>query len=69
MAALITCEVLNIRADPGMHLDKPEYYEMVLNQIGKNAKKLERCVVPGTHHLHLNDPCSISEIIADFLDS
>lgn len=69
MAANIKCEVLNIRAVPGMVLDRPEYYDMVLNQIGKSAKRLERHQVTGTHHLHLNDPCSVSEIIADFLDS
>lgn len=68
-ASCITCEVMNIRGNPGMKLDFPEYYNLVLDTIEKTAKKMERHVVEGTHHLHLNNPQNVADIIYDFLTS
>lgn len=67
LASSIKCEVLNIRADPGMVFERPEYYKLVLDTIQETASRLERHVVPGTHHLHLNDPKSVSGLIVKFL--
>ncbi|KAG5899762.1 hypothetical protein JTB14_006099 [Gonioctena quinquepunctata] len=68
-ASRITCEVMNIRASPGLKFDPSEYYGMVLDEIEKHARKLERHVVPGTHHLHLKDAQSVAEIIYEFVKS
>lgn len=69
-AGRIKCEVMNIKASQKMknfdnHLD----YDRVLDEIGKNAKKLERHQFEGTHHLHLNDAESIAPCIYNFLTS
>lgn len=69
MASRITCEVLNIRATEGIKLDQPESYDLVLEQIGKQAKKLERHLIEGTHHLHLNNAESVAPCIYYFLTS
>lgn len=69
MAGQITCEVMNIRGEPGMSFEKQEYYDLVLNKIGESAKKLEKVSVQGTHHMHLNNPFSISDSIVKFLRS
>lgn len=68
-ASHITCEVLNIRAEPGMPFDKPEYYDAVVDKIKESAKKAEVRLVPGTHHLHLNNPERVAPIIVDFIKS
>ncbi|RZC40750.1 Abhydrolase 6 domain containing protein [Asbolus verrucosus] len=68
-ASRIRCEVLNIRGKPGMKFDFPEFYEEVLDTIGKQAKRLERRVVEGTHHLHLNNPERVIDILHEFLTS
>lgn len=68
-ASHIKCEVLNIRGDPGMVFDKPEFYHSVIDKIKESAKRAEYHVVPGTHHLHLNNPERVAPIIVDFLKS
>ncbi|XP_019880960.1 probable serine hydrolase isoform X2 [Aethina tumida] len=69
LARQIKCEVLNIRGNPGMKFDIPENYNIVLDEIEKSAKKLERHVVDGTHHLHLNDGACVADIIHKFIIS
>ncbi|XP_066139531.1 probable serine hydrolase isoform X1 [Euwallacea fornicatus] len=69
LASRILCEVLNIRAIDGHKPDHPEHYDFVLNEIEKQAKKVERHLVEGTHHLHLNDGRSVATIIHNFLIS
>lgn len=65
-AELIKCHVLNIKAIPGMKFENEEIYSMVIETMRKNAN-VEYHEVPGTHHLHLNDPESIADIISTFL--
>lgn len=69
MASRITCEVLNIKATNTVELDEPESYDIVVDQIGKQAKKLERHIVEGTHHVHLNDVDKVAHLIYYFLSS
>ncbi|KAJ8929979.1 hypothetical protein NQ314_017284, partial [Rhamnusium bicolor] len=69
LASRIKCEVMNIRATIRTKLDNPEYYDLILDTIEKQAKKLERHVFNGTHHLHLNDAESIFPNIHRFLIS
>ncbi|CAG9763232.1 unnamed protein product [Ceutorhynchus assimilis] len=69
LASRITCEVMNIKATPGLKLDHPEHYDMVLDQIEKQAKKVVRHKIEGTHHLHLNEPTLVDNIIHEFLIS
>lgn len=66
-ASRITCQVLNIRAKPGMKFDLPEFYDKVLDTIEKNCSKMERYEVEGTHHLHLNNPERIVDVVHTFL--
>lgn len=60
---------MNIRAKDGLKLDVPENYDLILNTIGNQAKKLVRHSVNGTHHVHLNDGPSVAGFIDDFLVS
>ncbi|KAL1497247.1 hypothetical protein ABEB36_008239 [Hypothenemus hampei] len=69
LASRIICEVLNIKAKKGYNFDNPEHYDMVLNRIEEQAKKMERHEIEGTHHLHLNDGSSVADIIHNFLVS
>jgi len=68
-ASRVRCEVLNIRGNPGMKFDFPEYYDKVLDAIENQSKRLERHVVEGTHHLHLNNPERVVDIVHNFLTS
>ncbi|XP_044252384.1 probable serine hydrolase [Tribolium madens] len=67
-AARTTCRVLNIRGNPGMKFDFPEFYDRVLDAIDKQGK-VERHVVEGSHHLHLNNPERVVDIVDQFLAS
>lgn len=66
-AEQIKCEVLNIRALPGMVFENTDYYPTVIKAMKKSAKRLVYEEVNGTHHLHLNTPERISDIISEFL--
>lgn len=65
-AECIKCNVLNIRAIPGLKWDREEVIPIILDAIGKNAN-MEYHEVNGTHHLHLTTPERISQIINSFL--
>lgn len=64
-----TCRVMNIRATPGRVWENLEYYDRALDAVEQNAKVLERHLIEGTHHLHLNDAGKIYEKIVKFLKS
>lgn len=61
------CAVMNIRGDPGMTFHDPQHYHLVLDKIEETATKLVRIIVPGTHHVHLNEPEAIAKQILNFL--
>lgn len=63
----ITCEHLNIKAEPGLKWDHPEHYDTVLDAIEKNAKRVVRVKLDGPHHLHLNNPERVVGHILEFL--
>lgn len=68
MASRITCEVLNLRAIDGLEVTHEDLcYDEFMEQIQKQAKKLEVQLVEGTHHVHLNDAESVSSYIYYFL--
>lgn len=67
LASRITCSVMNIRGNPGMKWTIPEHYDQVLDEITKTAKRMERHVLPGTHHLHLNNAETVAPLIRKFL--
>lgn len=66
-AERIKCDVLNIRAMPGMVFENAEVYPKVLEHTRKNAKSLRYEEVPGTHHIHLNSPERIYKFVDEFL--
>lgn len=66
-AERIKCQVLNIRAEPGMKFHKPEVYEMVIEAMRGSAEFVIFKKVPGTHHVHLVNPERIASDIDDFL--
>lgn len=68
-ARRIKCEMLNIRGDPGMKFENPDLYKQVIETVRDSSSRVEYHEVPGTHHLHLNTPERISEIISDFLET
>lgn len=65
----IQCEYLNIRAKSGFEFPLPQLYDEVLDIIKRKASRFEYHEVPGTHHVHLNNPENIVKIISDFLSS
>lgn len=65
----IHCEVLNIRGDPGLTFDKPEYYNLVLDEVERHAKRVERHIIKGYHHLHMDDASTVASCIVPFLKS
>lgn len=66
-ATKIKCEVLNIKATNTWKFKCPQYYDMALDLVQKSARRLERHVVDGHHHVHLTDPQTVAGIIYDFL--
>lgn len=66
-AEQIKCDVLNIRAIPGMKFDNEEVYPKILEHTRKNAKSVKYEEVPGTHHIHLNTAERVSKLIDEFL--
>ncbi|XP_057651450.1 probable serine hydrolase [Diorhabda carinulata] len=67
LASRITCEVLNIRAKGGNQTDPKENYDIIMSAIEKSAKRFERVLIEGTHHVHLNDADVVGPIIVNFL--
>lgn len=65
-AELTKCNVLNIKAMPGMKHESEETYPKVMDALRKNAN-VEYHEVPGTHHIHLTTPERIADIISSFL--
>lgn len=65
-AEQIRCHVLNVRAVPGMKFEDESVYPLIIETIKKQAI-VDYREVPGTHHVHLNAPERISEIISTFL--
>lgn len=66
---LIKCDTLNIRGVPGMDFERVDIYSRVIDILRKNCRKLVYKEIPGTHHLHLNTPERISDIIINFLQN
>jgi pimeloyl-ACP methyl ester carboxylesterase len=60
----IACPTLLLRAVPGMAVD-PRHLEKRLTAI-RDLQLVER---PGGHHLHLDDPASVAEVVAPFLQA
>ncbi|XP_075238053.1 putative serine hydrolase [Lycorma delicatula] len=62
----IKCDYLNIQANQGNYVNN-KLYDDILRIIKDNAKYYEHHKVEGTHHLHLNTPENVSDIISKFL--
>lgn len=69
LASRITSAFLNIRANPGLKFEKPEYYYETLHVIKKSARIFEFHEVEGTHHVHINNPERVAPIINNFLEN
>lgn len=66
-AERIKCQYLNIRAKSGFEFPIADLYNEVLDVIKKTACRFEYHEVSGTHHVHLENPENIVNIISDFL--
>lgn len=66
-ASKVRCKVLNIRALPGQRWERVDYYLDVIEKMKERAD-VRLVEVEGTHHIHLNDPKAIVDIIEDFLE-
>ncbi|XP_054286990.1 probable serine hydrolase isoform X2 [Macrosteles quadrilineatus] len=68
-ASKITCEYLNIRAEPGISFAYPELYDELLDTIKEKSAKFEYHKVKGSHHIHLEDASAVADIIGKFFMS
>uniref|UniRef100_A0A1B6CVZ9 Uncharacterized protein n=1 Tax=Clastoptera arizonana TaxID=38151 RepID=A0A1B6CVZ9_9HEMI len=66
-AGQIKCQYLNIRASEGITFTYPELYNELLEIIKSNASRFEYEQVSGSHHVHLQNPEAVSDIIGIFL--
>ncbi|CAH2265114.1 jg9272 [Pararge aegeria aegeria] len=66
-ASKVTCKVLNIRAIPGQKWERLDYYLDVVEKLKRTAT-VSYFEVEGTHHVQLNAPENIVNIIEDFLE-
>ncbi|KPI99323.1 putative serine hydrolase [Papilio xuthus] len=66
-AAKVKCRVLNIRAIPGQNWERLDYYMAVVDKL-KETTDVTYIEVEGTHHVQLNSPENIVNIIEDFLE-
>lgn len=67
-AGNIKCPVCVIKGDPGEDYEPRENFMKMVNAIkSSNGGKLEFHLIPGTHHLHLNEPSIVAPIISKFL--
>ncbi|KAB0795053.1 hypothetical protein PPYR_11892 [Photinus pyralis] len=62
----IKCDVMYIQAESGLMLHKSEQHDAIVESIRQSARRFEHCTVPGTHHVHLNNPESVCNIIKSF---
>lgn len=67
MASHIKCHYLNIRAKNGLHLESPEIYPHILGLLRKSCASFIYHEVPGTHHVHLNNPEVVAPLLTEFL--
>lgn len=67
LASRIRSEVLLIKANSGITLEKQNVVDDVIEVIRKSARKFEYQEVEGTHHVHLNNPERVAPIINKFL--
>ncbi|CAF4903213.1 unnamed protein product [Pieris macdunnoughi] len=66
-ASQIRCKVLNIRAIPGQNWERLDYYTKIIDKL-KETTDVTYMEVEGTHHVQLNAPENICNIIEDFLE-
>lgn len=67
MATRITCPHLFIKALQGPYYEKKMYYDEVINVLTKKPT-FEYHKVDGTHHVHLNEPQKLADIINPFIN-
>lgn len=66
-ATKVRCKVLNLRAVPGMNWERLDYYTDVIDKMKQRAD-VRYHEVNGTHHVHLENPENISDLIEEFLE-
>ncbi|ODN03188.1 putative serine hydrolase [Orchesella cincta] len=69
IASNLKCPVCVIKGDPGEDYEPREKYLEMVGAVKKaNSGKVVFHLVPGTHHLHLNEPECVAPLISEFLD-
>ncbi|RVE51715.1 hypothetical protein evm_003687 [Chilo suppressalis] len=66
-ASKIRCKVLNLRAIPGQKWERLDYYLDVIQKMKEKAD-VQYIEVEGTHHVQLDAPENIAQLIEDFLE-
>ncbi|XP_049873071.1 probable serine hydrolase [Pectinophora gossypiella] len=66
-AKQVKCKVLNLRAIPGMKWERLDYYLDVVEKL-KETADVKYVEVEGTHHVQLESPENIAELIEEFLE-
>ncbi|XP_054268714.1 probable serine hydrolase [Macrosteles quadrilineatus] len=71
LAEKITCDMLSIQAENGVVRSdsKGEFYQKTVNIILNNSPKSKHVILPGYHHVHLDNPKIVANEINNFLSS
>uniref|UniRef100_A0A1A9X519 AB hydrolase-1 domain-containing protein n=1 Tax=Glossina brevipalpis TaxID=37001 RepID=A0A1A9X519_9MUSC len=68
LAKRIKCPYLFIKATQSPYFGSKKYYDEVLDILKQNPK-FEYHIVEGTHHVHLNEPKKVADIVNSFLST
>lgn len=63
----IKCPVCIIKGEPGEDYEPRENFNKMVDTLKKHNRGVSYHLVPGTHHLHLNEPHKVAPIISEFL--
>lgn len=66
-AGKVKCKVLNLRALPGQGWERLDYYMKVVEKL-RETTDVQYVEVQGTHHVQLESPENIVELIEEFLE-
>lgn len=63
----IKCPICLIKGEPGGDYEPRKNFNKMVDLLKKQNGRVSYHSVPGTHHLHLNEPHKVAPIISEFL--
>ncbi|GLV44522.1 uncharacterized protein CBL_10327 [Carabus blaptoides fortunei] len=67
-AKRIKCPMLFIKAADGPYFENKQNYDDVVQVLETHNKCFQHASVPGTHHVHINNPERVAPLVLDFFD-